>query len=218
MNESLDEMLNEMSTVLLTLQNNVTNVMAGINQLNIIISKIRQNRLNNGSNIKGQMMGNMNNNMGMMMNSNLNMMNNINNMMNNMNNNMMNFNNDILDNNVGFDDDLTGRQNPIFKQIMNMNVDMTNKNLDYDDNNSKIENITVIFRPSGPGFINRAPVMIQCLLTDKISDIIVKYRNISNNNEENVKFIFNAKDLNENLTVREAGLLNSSSIFVVKTN
>ena len=50
MNENLDDMLNEMSTVLLTLQNNVINVMTGINQLNIIISKIRQHRLNNGNN------------------------------------------------------------------------------------------------------------------------------------------------------------------------
>ena len=170
----------------------------------------------------GQMMGNMNNNMGMMMNSNLNMMNNVNNMMsnmnNNMNNNMMNFNNDILDNNVSFDDDLTGLQNPLFKELMKMNVVRINKNLDYNDNNSNIENINVFFRLSGSAFINKSPVMIQCLLTDKVSDIIVKYRNKSNNNDENVKFIFNAKELNKNLTVKEAGLLNNSNIFVVKTN
>ena len=46
-------MVNEMSSVLLTLQNNVTNVMTGINQLNIILSKVRKNRLNNGNNNMG---------------------------------------------------------------------------------------------------------------------------------------------------------------------
>ena len=52
---------------------------------------------------------------------------------------------------------------------------------------------------------------------EKISDTILKYREKSFNYDGNLKFIFNAKNLNNSsLTVKEAGLTNDSSIFVVK--
>ena len=169
----------------------------------------------------------MNNNLPMRMNNNLNMMNNANNMMNkqnNMNNkmmndHMMNFNNGILNNNFDFDDDSKVLQSPVIKNT-NLNFDETGmlnpifNNLD-DDNNSKIKDIRVIFRKSGSDQNGHPPVMIQCLLTDKVSDIIDKYRNKSNNHDKKVRFIFNVKNLDESLTVEEAGLTNFSSIFVV---
>ena len=53
-------MVDEMGSVLLTLQSNVIKVMDGINQLNLIISKIKQYKANN--NMMNNMMGNMMNN------------------------------------------------------------------------------------------------------------------------------------------------------------
>ena len=52
---------------------------------------------------------------------------------------------------------------------------------------------------------------------EKISDIIQKYRQKSSNYDINIKFIWNAKDLNHSLTVAEAGITNNANIFVVKT-
>ena len=80
--QNLDDMLNEMSKVLLNLQSDMSKVMTGINQLNLLISNIQKYRANN----------NMNNNM---MGSNNMMNNNINNMMNNFNNM-----NNLINNNI----------------------------------------------------------------------------------------------------------------------
>ena len=60
------------------------------------------------------------------------------------------------------------------------------------------------------------PYFIQILSNDLISVIIEKYRNESNDNRKNIKFIFNGKELNINTTASEAGLSNNSNIFVVK--
>ena len=104
--QNLDEMLNEMSKVLLNLQSDMSKVMTGINQLNLLISNIQKYRANNSMN--NNMMGNdMNNNM---MNSNNMMNNNINNMMNNFNNM-----NNLINNNIN-------NINPMMSNInMNMN-------------------------------------------------------------------------------------------------
>ena len=53
-------MVDEMGSVLLTLQSNMIKVMDGINQLNLIVSKIKQYKANN--NMMNNMMGNMMNN------------------------------------------------------------------------------------------------------------------------------------------------------------
>ena len=87
-------MVDEMGSILLTLQSNMIKVMDGINQLNFIISKIKQYKVNN--NMMNNMMNNIQNiNMGM------NNMINIPNMqmqMNDMMNNNMNiFNQNIID-------------------------------------------------------------------------------------------------------------------------
>ena len=79
-------------------------------------------------------------------------------------------------------------------------------------------NITISFRlqiGEGPA---KPPVTIQCTLNDKVSSLIQSYRNkTGDNDEEFEKFIFNAKRLNETLTVAEAGLTNNSVIFVLNT-
>ena len=90
--EDIDNMLDEISKVILNLQTDMTKVLTGINKLNELTTKIKLARLNKKNNMNNNnMRNNMNNNM---MN---NMMNNMNNnMMNNMNNNM---NNNMLNNN-----------------------------------------------------------------------------------------------------------------------
>ena len=91
-------MVDEMGSILLTLQSNMIKVMDGINQLNFIISKIKQYKVNN--NMMNNMMNNIQNiNMGMnnMMNI-QNMQMQMNDMMNNnINNNMNIFNQNLID-------------------------------------------------------------------------------------------------------------------------
>ena len=58
--------------------------------------------------------------------------------------------------------------------------------------------ITVCFRA-----IDQNPIMIQCSLDDKISDVIDKYRNLTGDLDFTRKFIYNAKCLNTSLTVGE---------------
>ena len=52
---------------------------------------------------------------------------------------------------------------------------------------------------------------------EKVSEIIQKYRAKSNDRDDTKKFIYNAKQLNQDLTVAEAGIMNNSNIFVVAT-
>ena len=179
--QNLDDMLNEMSKVMMNLQSDMTKVMTGINQLNLIITNIKNYRAKNSMNM-------MNNNM---MENNMmkcNMMNNYmtNNNMNNMMNNMMNLN-DMM--------------SPM------INMEMMNEN----ELPSIKDNINVIFRKD-------VPIMINCKLSEKVSEVIKKYRAKSLDNEKNIRFIFNAKELNQSLSVDEAGLTENSNIFVDRTN
>ena len=76
--------------------------------------------------------------------------------------------------------------------------------------------INVVFRQTGENS-HRAPIIIQCSTEDKIPEIIQKYRRKCGDYDELKKFIFNAKELNPNLTVAETGLTNNAIIFAVKT-
>jgi len=183
--QNLDDMLNEMSKVMMNLQSDMTKVMTGINQLNLIITNIRNYRAKNNMNM-------MNNNMmeNNMMNNNMmnnNMMNNnmMNNNMNNMMNNMMNLNN---------------MMSPM------INMEIMNEN----ELPSIKDNINVIFKKD-------KPIMINCKLNEKVSEVIKKYRAKSLDNEKNIRFIFNAKELKPSNSVAEAGLMENSNIFVIRT-
>ena len=99
--QNLSDIVDEMSSVLLTLQTDMIKVMNGINQLNLLITKIKQNNLNNINNNMINDMMNINNNMqnmAMGMNNNMmgmqgmNMLMPMNGMMNNMNFGMQNLN------------------------------------------------------------------------------------------------------------------------------
>ena len=139
-----------------------------------------------------------NNMMGIGMMSSNNMMNNdINNMMNNFNNM-----NNLINNNIN-----------------NINPMMGNINMNMNQYINIPKFITVIFREAGEigdNYSNKIPIMMDVKEDEKISDIIQKYREKSSNYDINLKFIFNAKDLNHSLTVAEAGITNNANIFVVK--
>ena len=86
------------------------------------------------------------------------------------------------------------------------------------DNNFEIKEqnensgINIIFRKQ----LN-PPIMIQCRKEDKVSDVIRKYRIESGDNDNKVKFIFNAMILNPLLTIEEAGMTENGNVFVVVT-
>ena len=76
--------------------------------------------------------------------------------------------------------------------------------------------INVNFRVSGSASQPISLVNIQSNPEEKVSDIIEKYRNKANDYDDSKKFIFNAKNLNPNLSVAEAGITNNANIFVVR--
>ena len=77
--------------------------------------------------------------------------------------------------------------------------------------------INLRFRKSGNGPDINPEFIIQCLPNEKVSDVIERYRAKSGDNDPTKKFIYNAKTLNCDLTVAEAGLSNNANIFVVAT-
>ena len=78
--------------------------------------------------------------------------------------------------------------------------------------------MSIIFRVSGAGGgQNGPPLTIQCLAEEKVSDLIQRYRTKANDHDTSKKFIFNAKALNTDLSVAEAGLTNNANVFVVTT-
>ena len=76
-------------------------------------------------------------------------------------------------------------------------------------------NITLVFRTSQD--VNELPLKIQCTKSEKISDVIERYRTKAVDHDTTKKFIFNARELDSNATVDEAGLYDGSNIFVVTT-
>ena len=191
--QNLDDILDEMSKVMMNLQSDMTKVMTGINQLNLIITNIKNYRAKNSMNMMNNNM--MENNM-----MNCNMMNNYmtNNNMNNMMSSMMNNNmNNMMNNMMNLNDMMS----PM------INMEIINEN----ELPSIKDNINVIFRKD-------KPIMINCKLSEKVSEVIKKYRAKSLDNEKNIRFIFNAKELNQSLSVDEAGLTENSNIFVDRTN
>ena len=115
--QNLNDIVNEMSSVLLTLQSDMVKVMNGINQLNHIIIKIKQYNENNTNN----------------------------NTNNNINNNMMNINNNMQNMAMGMNN-MMGIQNMNMLMPMNtmmniMNFGMPGLNLeDHDGWNLLFEN------------------------------------------------------------------------------
>ena len=104
--------------------------------------------------------------------------------------------------------------------MMNMNnMIMPNLNMNNIMMNNQMKNNTITLRfekINSQGIYERYTVL--CSLEDKISDVIQKYREKSNDNEDNLKFIFNSKILNPSITVGEADLSDGSLINIVEGN
>ena len=214
--QNLDDMLNEMSKVLLNLQSDMSRVNTNIAQLNLLIPNIRRyqanNNMNNGMLPNNNMMGNV------LINNNIiggNNMSNINNMMPN---NMMI---GMMSNNMGMMNNFTNMNNlnnTNFNLIRNDN-NMTNMNIELSSNNPKFFNVN--FKDSGVDIKdknnnNNRVICVSVEENEKISDIIHKYKQKSQNFENNIKFVFNGKELNPSLTAKEVGLTKDSNIFVVR--
>ena len=121
----------------------------------------------------------------------------------------------------------TGMNPQMMINQMNNNMGNNGDNQNQNQNNSSVssvdtsqsnpQGINVIFRVSGAQQNNQPPVMVQCMPNEKVSDIIKKYRSKSGDTDETKKFIFNAKNLNPELNVGEAGISQNANIFVVAT-
>ena len=101
---------------------------------------------------------------------------------------------------------------------MIQNICMNNNSL-LKENESEKNNyeLSVFFRIEGPSEL-RPLYTVGCFKNEKISEVIKRYRNLSNDNDESKKFIFNAKAIfNDSLTVEEIGLTSFASIFVEPT-
>ena len=95
------------------------------------------------------------------------------------------------------------------------NESASNSNVGSSDSSSGGYN--VVFRASGQGGNSRPPLTIQCMPNEKVSELIERYRTKSGDRDPTKKFIYNAKKLNMDLTISDAGITNNANIFVVTT-
>ena len=171
------------------------------------------NMMNNQMNMNNQMdMNNMNNMMNsQMMNNQMNMNSQFNPMMMNpmmMNNNMGNMGTGMMNAAMNFN-----MNNQMMPNMGNNMGNMGNNQPQQQQPNN--QNISVYFRAGANG--ENGSIMIQCSLSDRVSDLIERYKTKSMQDVSKKKFIFNAKALNKDLTVAEAGLNDGANIFVVNT-
>ena len=85
---------------------------------------------------------------------------------------------------------------------MNMNMDM-----------KQGREVNIWFRKNS--YERQKPIVISARMKDKVSQIIEKYWKESNDYDDEIKFIFNAKVLHPSLTLEDAGLSENANIFVV---
>ena len=102
-------------------------------------------------------------------------------------------------------------------QMMNPSQMMNSNQMLNESQPNESEYITVNFRQSGKDSDKTIPTTIQCNINEKVSDIIEKYRNETGDRDLTEKFVYMAKVLNPAITLREAGMENNSSVFVVVT-
>ena len=115
-----------------------------------------------------------------------------------------------LNNNINF--------NPLFLQTnpLQMNVPAMNINqmqplfIQNNFKNNDEENIDILFQKD----ITLKVTVLYCNPHEKISDTIKRYREKSNDYDEN-RFIINNKDLNPSLTLSEFGIVNGHKISVI---
>ena len=186
-------------------------------QMNINKNQMGMNN-NNQMNMGNQMgMGMNNNQTGMNMGNqmdmgiNMNMGNQIGmNMGNDMSMNMMNQN--MMNN------QMPPMMNPMMmnnKPMWMWHYNNLNDNQNLNDENNSSNKIDVVFRRSD----DNPPIRVMCDYTEKISEVIKIYfikAGIDSKYHKYFKFIYNAKNINMDLTVAESGIANNSNIFVIK--
>ena len=137
------------------------------------------------------------------------------------NNNMMG--NNMMSNNIIGNNNMMG--NMMSNNIMGNNNMMGNNMM----NNMNMMNMglmpiipeipksfNIIFRRSDLEKERRKPLLVKVNEDEKVSEIIQRYREKYSDFEQNLKFIFNAKELNTFLSVAEHGLSENANIFVEK--
>ena len=186
-----------------------------------------QNNMMDQNNMMNQNNMMMNNQNGMMMNNQNNMM------MNNPNNMMMNqmMNPAMMQQNQNMMNQLLMQQqmqqnmwNPqaMMQQQQQQNAILQSMIQQQQQNNNQVNTST------NPNFITirfklqlrrdqNNEFSIHCTLNDKISEVISRFRTKAQDVEDlkHEKYIFNAKRLNETLTVAEAGMSNNSVVYVI---
>ena len=204
---NLYNFFSEFGKVVLKLEQDLYKVISEISQLNLLISNIKM-KICSSQNL-----------------NNINMINNdpmINKMMNNNNRlNSNNFNNDMSNsissnNNINKNNNINMINSGTFSNNMMDNNNKKN-NLININQFSKIddEEIYVIF------IKEETKTRFKCKRNEKVNDIIEKYREEAFDDDTNIEFIYNGKELNKlnkNLTASEAGISNNSNIFVVTSN
>ena len=111
---------------------------------------------------------------------------------------------------------IANQQNPIMMNNISNNNIMTE--VQKNEEESKGILLVLVFRYNVPSLNREIPVHIICKDNMKVSEVIKRFRYKINEYDKNKRFIFNNKDLNQTLSVSEAGLIHNSSIFVVSTH
>jgi hypothetical protein len=95
-------------------------------------------------------------------------------------------------------------------QIQNNNQQVSDKEK---INDKRKKGISVIFRRG----TNIPSITIQCLIDEKASELIRRYRIKSGDEDPTKKFIFNGKHIDFSITVAKLGITHNGNIFVVYT-
>lgn len=228
-----DSLINQILKLSMDIQSDMFKLFTKINKLNALNLELFQLRkyntmqanmstMNNSMNMNS--MNTINSGMNTMMGNN--MMNNSSDDMSTGMNNMSNMNNNMLDMNNNMNNYLNNYNNVINTMNMDlMNLMKTNQNnpnmgnSDYTQLANPLENImsTTLYEPGISVIINKNgnKTTISCKLSEKISDIIEKYKKATSDESSNLEFIFDAKKLNENFTVSESGLVDGSVIYII---
>jgi len=201
--------------------NNYNNMNMNMNNMNGMnnMYNINKNNINMNYNKNKQIPMNMNNmnninmnNKNMNYNNNQMNMNNMNNknMKCNFNQIQMNMNNMNNINNINNMNNMNNINNMNNMNNMNNNMNMKmNGNNSY--NSSNIKYITVFF-----SYNSNSLIQIDVNIKEKVSNLIEIYKTKENNFDPSLKFYFNNKVLNNDLSIEEAGIKDNSTIIVKK--
>jgi len=96
-------------------------------------------------------------------------------------------------------------------KIDNINQIKNNNSTSIEKNNDRVENLTLIFR------YGERKIEIQCQSNEKMQSVINRFSIKALVKPDSYKFIFNAKAVINNLTIKENGLSNNCNIFVIDT-